>query len=82
MQRPIALIALCFMTFPAPCQSTSRYQMALITEVKPRQAAGSALHATSYDVSVKSPPGIRGRLFAWRDFAIHLHPTKSNTESL
>lgn len=30
----------------------------------------------------QSPPGTRGRPFAWRDFAIHLHPTKSNTESL
>ena len=29
----------------------------------------------------ESPPG-RGRLFAWRDSATHLHPTKSNTESL
>jgi hypothetical protein len=50
----MAVIALCFMTFPAFCQSTSKYQIATITEVKPRQAAGdSASDPTSYDVSVK-----------------------------
>ena len=36
------------------CQSTSKYQIAMITEVKPRQAAGdSASDPTRYDVSVK-----------------------------
>ena len=54
MQRIIAVIALCFITFPALCQSTSKYQIATITEVKPRQPAGdSASDPTSYDVSVK-----------------------------
>ena len=54
MQRLIVVIALCFMTFPALCQSTSKYQIAIITEVKPRQAAAdSASDPTSYDVSVK-----------------------------
>jgi hypothetical protein len=47
-------MALCLLTFPALCQSTSKYQIAIITEVKPRQAAGdNASEATSYDVSVK-----------------------------
>jgi hypothetical protein len=42
------------MTFPALCQSTSKYQIAMITEVNPRQAAGQgASDAASYDVSVK-----------------------------
>ena len=54
MQRLIAAIVLCFMAFPVLCQSTSKYQIAMITEVKPRQAAGdSASDPTSYDVSVK-----------------------------
>jgi|SRR5215469_4269022 len=54
MQRLIAVIVLCFMTFPALCQSTSKYQIAIITEVKPRQPAGdNASDPTSYDVSVK-----------------------------
>ena len=54
MRKLIAVIALCFLTFPAFCQSNSKYQIAQITEVKPRQAAGaSASDATSYDVSVK-----------------------------
>lgn len=54
MRRLITVIALCLLTFPAFCQSTSKYQLGLITEVKPRQAAGDgASDATSYDVSVK-----------------------------
>ena len=54
MGRLIAVIAVCLVTFPAFCQSTSKYQVAIITEVKPRQvAADSASDPTSYDVSVK-----------------------------
>ena len=54
MRRLITVIALCLLTYPAFCQSTSKYQLGLITEVKPRQAAGDgASDATSYDVSVK-----------------------------
>jgi hypothetical protein len=40
--------------FPAFGQSTSKYQVGTITEVKAHQAAGSgASNAASYDVSVK-----------------------------
>ena len=54
MRRLIAVVGLCLLTFPAFCQSTSKYQVAIITEVKPRQAAGDdASDPTSYDVSVK-----------------------------
>jgi hypothetical protein len=54
MRRLIAVIGLCLLTFPALCQSTSKYQVAIITEVKPRQAArDDASDLTSYDVSVK-----------------------------
>ena len=54
MRRLIAVIGLCLLTFPALCQSTSKYQIGFITEVKPRQAAGdNASDPTSYDVSVK-----------------------------
>jgi hypothetical protein len=54
MQRLIAVIVLCLLTFPALCQSTSKYQIGFITEVKPRPAAGgSASDPTSYDISVK-----------------------------
>jgi len=54
MRRVIVAIALCLLTVPALCQSTSKWQIALITEVKPRQGAedGSSGPA-SYDVSVK-----------------------------
>ena len=40
MRKLIGVIALCLLTFPALCQSTSKYQIGFITEVKPRQAAG------------------------------------------
>ena len=54
MRRLIAVIALSLLTFPALCQSTSKYQIALITEVKPREAGGdSASDPARYDVSVK-----------------------------
>ena len=53
MQRWIALIALCCFTYPALSQSTSKYRIGTITEVKPHQSAGaSATDATSFDVSV------------------------------
>jgi hypothetical protein len=54
VQRLIAVIALCFMTFPALCQSASKWQIATITEVKPHSAAREdAPDPTTYDVSVK-----------------------------
>ena len=54
MRRLIAVIGLCLLTFPAFCQSTSKYQIGFITDVKPRQAAGdNASDPASYDVSVK-----------------------------
>ena len=40
MRKLIAVVTLCLLTFPALCQSTSKYQVATITEVKPHQAAG------------------------------------------
>jgi len=54
MRRLIGLISLCLLTFPALCQSTSKYQTGFITDVKPRQAAkDDASDPTSYDVSVR-----------------------------
>ena len=54
MRRLIAVIALCLLTFPALCQSTSKWQVAIITEVKPHPAAGEdASDPITYDVSVK-----------------------------
>jgi len=47
-------IALCLLSIPAFCQSTSKYQVAQIIEVEVHQAAGdSSSNATSYDVSAK-----------------------------
>ena len=54
MQRLIVVVTLCLLTLAALGQSTSKYQVAIITEVKPRQTAGDdASDPTSYDVSVK-----------------------------
>ena len=54
MRRLTGVIALCLLTVPALCQSTSKWQTAIVTEVKPRQAAGDgASGPASYDVSVK-----------------------------
>jgi hypothetical protein len=54
MRWLIAVIAVSLLTFPALCQSTSKYQVGTITEVKPHQIAtqGSS-DVASYDVSVK-----------------------------
>ncbi len=54
MRKLTAVIALCLLTFPALCQSTSKYEVGSITEVKPHRAAphGSS-DVASYDVSVK-----------------------------
>lgn len=54
MRKLIGVIALCLLSFPALCQSTSKYQVATIIEVETHQTAGdSASDATSYDVSAK-----------------------------
>lgn len=54
MRRLIGVIGLFLATLPAFCQSTSKYQVATIVEVKPHQAVGAGLFdVTSYDVSVE-----------------------------
>ena len=54
MRRLIAVIGLCLLTLPALCQTTSKWQIATITEVKPHPAAGEdAADPITYDVSVK-----------------------------
>ena len=54
MWKLINVITLCLLSFPALCQSTSKYQVATIIEVKAHQAAGDgASDPTSYDVSAK-----------------------------
>src|SRR4029453_9256481 len=54
MKKLIVGVTLCLLTLAAVGQSTSKYQVAIITEVKPRQAVGDdASVFASYDVSVK-----------------------------
>jgi hypothetical protein len=54
MQRPIVIVTLCLLALAALGQSISKYQLAMITEVKPRQATGGGTSdPISYDVSVK-----------------------------
>ena len=54
MLRLVSLLCILLTVFPAFGQSTSKYQVGTITEVKVHQTAGSgASDAASYDVSVK-----------------------------
>jgi len=54
MLRLVSLLCILLAVFPAFGQSTSKYQVGTITEVKVHQTAGSgASDAASYDVSVK-----------------------------
>lgn len=54
MRRLIGVIGLCLLTLTVLGQSTSKYQVATITEVKPHQNSGpGASDVVSYDVSVK-----------------------------
>jgi hypothetical protein len=54
MRTLIGALAVCLLTLPALCQSTSQYQIAIIAEVKAHPTAGATTSdSTSYDVSVK-----------------------------
>jgi hypothetical protein len=54
MLRLVAVFCICSTTLPVFCQSTSKYQVGTITEVKTHLTdASSASDAVSYDVSVK-----------------------------
>ena len=54
MLRLMVVVTLCLLTLAALGQSTSKYQVGMITDVKARQVAGdSAAELASYDVSVK-----------------------------
>ena len=54
MRKLIGVIALGLLAFPALCQTTSKWQVATITEVKPHPAAGEdASDPITYDVTVK-----------------------------
>jgi hypothetical protein len=54
MQRLVSLFCILLTVFPAVGQSTSKYQVGTITEVKVHQTAGSGASDTaSYDVSVQ-----------------------------
>jgi hypothetical protein len=55
MLRRMVVFLICLTMFQAFGQSTSKYQVGTITEVKVHQGAGSgASDAVSYDVSVKA----------------------------
>ena len=54
MQKVLCVICICLVTLAALCQSTSKYQVGTITEVKVHPAAADAPSGVvSYDVSVK-----------------------------
>jgi hypothetical protein len=50
----VSVIFICLLVSSAVCQSTSKYQVATIMDVKPHQTPSSSnSDVTSYDVSVK-----------------------------
>ena len=54
LRRLIPVLTLCLLTFPAFCQSASKWQIATITEARAHPAAGEdASDPITYDVSVK-----------------------------
>ena len=54
LRRLIPVFTLCLLTFPALCQSASKWQIATISEVKPHLAGEEdASDPITYDVSVK-----------------------------
>jgi len=54
MPRVLRVICICLATLPALCQSTAKYQVGTITDVKPHQGAADAgSDVVSYDVSIK-----------------------------
>ena len=54
LRQLILTLTLCLLTFPALCQSASKWQIATITEVKPHPAAGeNASDPITYDITVK-----------------------------
>ena len=54
MFKLLFTICICLASFPALCQSTAKYQVGTITDVKPHQAAtDTGSRVVSYDVSVK-----------------------------
>jgi hypothetical protein len=54
LRELITILTLCLLTFPAFCQSVSKWQVAAITEVKAHPAIGEdASDPITYDVSVK-----------------------------
>jgi hypothetical protein len=83
MKVLIGVICLCLVTLPALCESSSKYEVGTIMEVKPHHAAQrDASEVTSYDVSVKvgdtvyavlytPPPGeISPKYFAGRSLLV------------
>jgi len=53
VRRLIGVIALSLVSFPALCQSSSKYQPATIIEAKTHQPENRSSDAISYDVSVR-----------------------------
>jgi hypothetical protein len=54
MSKLLCMICFCWMTLPALCQVTSKWQVGTITDVRPHQSAAStSSDVVSYDVSLK-----------------------------
>lgn len=65
MLKQLCAIYICLTTVQALCQSTGKYQVGTITDVKPHQTATDAASAVvSYDVSLKVKDTIYVVLYA------------------
>lgn len=53
MLKQLCAICICLATVQALCQSTGKYQVATIADVKPHQTTEPASEVVSYDVSLK-----------------------------
>lgn len=55
MRKLIAVLGLCLMAFPVFCQSTPKYEVATILDIKPHNQSGTpeSEGGASYDVTVK-----------------------------
>lgn len=51
--KATGVILVCLLTLSALCQSSSKYQVGTITDVKPHQSAGVTSEGSSYEVSVR-----------------------------
>lgn len=64
MSKLLCVICICLATVPAWSQSTGKYEVANITEVKPHPAADAASDVATYDVCLRVKDTVYVLLYA------------------